>query len=78
MWLLEYWQAIDRQTLPPAVTKSPNFWAGTPPPAAPISIPDSIYGAVSHKKLYGSFRGRGGSEAKSPAFCNGRHYGKER
>ena len=34
MWLVEYGQAIHWQTLPhvrpPAVTKSPNFWAGTP------------------------------------------------
>ena len=36
VWLVECGQAIDRKTLPhvpsPAVTKSPNFWAGTPPP----------------------------------------------
>ena len=82
VWLVEYGQAINRQTLPhvrpPAVTKSPNFWAGIPPARLRGSITDfSIYGAISHKKSCGSFGGQGGSEAKSPAFCNGRHYGKQ-
>ena len=58
VWLVEYGQAIDRQTLahvrPPAVTKSPNFWAGTPPPPFQYTVP-------SHIKVAWLIRGQGGS-----------------
>ena len=57
--------------------KKPELLGRDPLPH-PISITDFIHTVISHKKLYGSFGGRGASTAKSPAFCNGRHYGRER
>ena len=52
MWLVECWQAINRQTLPhvrpPAVTKSPNFWAGTSPPPPPANKQHSFQYTVTY------------------------------
>ena len=54
MWLVECGQAIDRQTLPhvrpPAVTKSPNFWAGTSPPPPANKQHSFQYTVISHIK----------------------------
>ena len=59
--------------------KKPELLGWDPPRPPRVSITDFniICGAISHKKCCGSFGGQGVSEAKSPAFCNGRHYGKE-
>ena len=52
MWHVECGQAIDRQTLahvrPPAVTKSPNFWAGTPPPPFQYTIHLTFKSCMAH------------------------------
>ena len=80
MWLVEYGQIIDWQTLPhvrpPAVTKSPNFWAGTPHP--PLNKHNRFQHMVpSHIKSCTAHWGGGGPRQKKTFFFNERHMAKK-